>query len=549
MTQENTTLGNILGHDKDFIYFKTKSKQANALGAAYVNSKRAFKMPISVNAIDSLRDVGFDVSILSKLYEALNARVKRVKKIKSKKDTTGLDNLRPYQRVDVEFIKSNGSVAIFNEQRTGKTPTILTAIKDKLGKGIIICPSGLKINWVMEYDKWVGEGVAKIVKGTPKKRQEIYKDFNKGIYKVLVTSYETFRRDVDYLNNVVDHLDVLVVDEAHRLRNHDTQQSRAIYKLSTRVDYIYPMTGTPAVNHPSDVYGILRLLYPGRFRSYWQFIERYFGYTEGHFGREILGFNKEREEEFQEILQTSSIQRKRRDVMSWIPKVMDRDIYLEIDSKQKLHYNQILKEFMYGEGELVPNILAQLTRLRQVCLDPNLLLLDGKSPKTEFIKEYVKDNPDSKIIVFSMFTSYLNELKKVFPDAMMLTGQQTQEQKQNAVDQIQYGDATIILTNIIAGGTGWTLDNVDTMIFTDKSYNPVDNQQAADRFIPTDPNRVYGAKQIINLKIKDTIDAVIERMIIEKINVIKYVNDYGLNALVDYGKGENNNNAGISNKG
>lgn len=547
MTQANTTLGSIIRYDNDFIYFKAKSKQANALGAAYVNSQKAFKMPISVNAIDSLKQAGFDVSILSDLYEKLNKRLVQVKEIKSKSDTNGLDQLRPYQRVDVKFIKSNGSVAIFNEQRTGKTPTILTAIKDKLGKGIIICPSGLKLNWAMEYDKWVGDGVAKVIQGTPTKRKEIYKDFNRGRYKVIITSYETFRRDVEYLNQIISHLDVMVVDEAHRLRNHDTQQSRAIYKLSKKVDNIYPMTGTPAVNHPSDVYGILRLLYPNRFRSYWQFIERYFGYTEGPFGRDLLGFNKEREEEFQEILQTSSVQRKRRDVMSWIPKVMNRDIYLELDDKQKRHYNQILKDFMYGEEEIIPNVLAQLTRLRQVCLDPKLLLLEGKSPKTDFIKEYVKDNPESKVIVFSMFTSYLNELKKEFPDAVMLTGEQTQEQKQNAVDQIQFGDAKVLLSNIIAGGTGWTLDNADTMIFTDKSYNPVDNEQAADRFIPTDLDKVYGAKQIINLKMKDSIDAIIERMILEKISVIKYVNDYGLNALVNYGKGENNNNAGVSN--
>jgi SWI/SNF-related matrix-associated actin-dependent regulator 1 of chromatin subfamily A len=535
----------IINHDDDFIYLKANSKEAISLGAAFVNSLKAYKMPISISSIESLKDAGFDVSSVSTLYEDLKMQLDKGIKIKEKADTEGLEVLRPYQRVDVEFIKNHQNVAIFNEQRTGKTPTILSAVKDKIGTGIIICPSGLKLNWQMEYDKWVGKGVAKIIKGTPLKRKKDYKDFYEGVYNVIIISYETFRRDVEHLSDLLKEIDVMIIDEAHRLRNHDTQQSRAIHELSKKAKHIYPMTGTPAVNHPSDVYGILRLVYPKRYRSYWQFIERYFGYTEGPFGRELLGFNKGREKEFQEILQKVSIQRKRRDVMSWIPKVTHRDIYLELDTKQNKYYNQIMKEFMYGEN-IIPNTLAQLTRLRQVCLDPKMLMLESTSPKTEFIKEYLKDNPDEKIIVFSMFTSYLNALKKELPDAVLLTGEQTQEQKQHAVNQIQSGESNVMLANIIAGGTGWTLDNVDTVIFTDKSYNPVDNEQAADRFIPTDPNKEYGAKQILSLKMEKTVDAKIDRMIQDKINVIKYVNDYGVNALVNYGEKENNNNAGVS---
>lgn len=535
----------IIGYDNDFLYLNCGSRIGNQVGANYIASKKAYRLPISVYALNELRDAGFDMSKVRALHQELKDRNTMLKNIKEQNDTEGIKTLRPYQRVDVEFINSKQHAAVFNEQRTGKTPTILTAVKDKLGKGLIVCPSGLKLNWALEYDKWIGKGNALVINHSPKKRKEIYKKYGNNEIPMLIISYETLRVDYEFILDSVKEIDVLIVDEAHRLRNHKTKQSIALYKLSKIIKHMYPMTGTPAVNHPSDVYGIFRLIYPNRFKSYWNFIERYFGYTEGRFGRELLGLRHDRKREFQELLEVSSIQRKRKEVMSWIPKVTERNIYLPIDKKQQKHYNKILEEFMYGDN-VIQNVITQLMRLRQVCDDPGLLMLDGKSPKTEFLKQYVEDN-DEKIIVFSMFTSYLNKLKNIFPDAVMLTGEQTQEQKQHAVDQIQHGDAKIILSNIIAGGTGWTLDQADTIIFLDKSYNPVDNEQAADRFIPTDPGKEYGAKQIINLRIENSIENVIEKMLLNKINIIKFVNNYGANALVNYGKGENNNNAGLSN--
>jgi len=231
--------------------------------------------------------------------------------------------------------------------------------------------------------------------------------------------------------------------------------------------------------------------------------------------------------------------------MKWIPKIQNRTISIELKPAQYRHLKKIKEEFMAGEIE-IPNVVAQITRMRQVSLDPGLLDLDGQSAKTEFIKEFIQDN-DGKIVIFSSFTSYLKRLKEILPDAELLTGEQSSEQKEQAVNNVQYGDSRILLSNIIVGGTGWTLDNIDTIIFTDKSYNPVDNEQAADRIVPTDPNKEYGAKQIITLVGQDTIEQYIDRLLDDKINIIKFINEYGYNALVDYGKGENNNNAGVSN--
>ncbi len=534
-----------IGCDNNYLYVKGTTREAYSIGGQYLESKKAYRVPLNQTSIlDLLDKLDYNNNELMVLFDHEKEKTKQLLKIKSKEDTVGDERLRPYQRVDVEFIKSKKSVAVFNEQRTGKTPTILLAVKEYLGKGVVVCPSSLKLNWKSEYETWVGKNDALVVSGTPKKRKAIYDSFANGNTTLLIMSYETLRQDIRIFPNTI--FDVLIVDEAHRLRNFKTAQSKALYVLGGRAQHIYPMTGTPAVNHPSDVFGILKLIQPKKFSSYWQFVERYFGYTEGRFGRDLLDIKKDKIDEFTELLETSSVERKRKDIMQWIPKIQKYSVSLELDRKQLKHYDQIIKEFSYADN-IIPNVIAQLTRLRQVCLDPALLTLDGESPKTKFLLEFLEDN-DGKVIVFSVFTSFLKRLHNVIPNSELLTGEMNQDQKAAAVYNIQHGNNRVLLANIQVGGTGWTLDNVDTIIFTDRSFNPVDNDQAADRFVPTDPNKIYGAKQIIDLMMENTVEKNITQLLRQKQSIIKYVNDYGLNALVNYDEKENNTNASVSNK-
>jgi SWI/SNF-related matrix-associated actin-dependent regulator 1 of chromatin subfamily A len=523
----------IVDIDKDNIIFQSDIKTATNLGAVYSQASGNWKIPVTLHSVRELYGLVKDPE-LEKLLNRLSEYYDAVKLIKSKEDTDGDERLRPYQRVDIEFIKTRQSVGIFNEQRTGKTPTILLAIPEDAKKNLIVCPSGLRLNWNREYIKWTGKKNVAVVGGSPKSREAIYHNFKVADEYTLIISYETLRNDVEKILKYVKAIDVLVVDEAHRLRNHRTKQSTALIRLSKECKYVYPMTGTPAVNHPSDVFGILRLMKPSKYTSYWGFVERYFDISDGYFGKKLGGFKKHRASEFQGLLNVVSVQRKRREVMKWLPKIDNRIIELELTEKQRKLIDEIITLQRYN-GSVIPNAVAQLMRLRQATLDPTLLNVDDKSPKEEFIYEYIEDNPTEKVIIFSFFTSFLNKLKEKFGDkAVMLTGEQSQMQKQMAVDSIQNGTKNILLANIVAGGVGWTLDKADTIIFTDISYSPIDNQQAQDRFIPTDTSQEYGAKQIIKLQMAKSIDKTIDLLVNSKIDIIKYVNDYGINSLVNF---------------
>ena len=512
-------------HDLDFVYFKAKPEEAVVLDAAYVASTRSWKLPLNPYTLKELKN-----HIISHtIDDLLGKQVAKHNFMRSLKERVApkLGDLRPYQAVDVGIIQHHPRLAIFNEQRTGKTPTILTALQNYEG-GMVVCPASLKLNWLKEAKRWAKKPYI-VITGTKTKRKKLYETSGRAN---IIIGYETLRTDIDDILRKYRNFSFLVVDEAHRLRNYKTKQSQALIKIAGRSEKVYPMTGTPAVNHPADVFGILKIMFLNKYKSYWQFVERYFAVIDGPFGKKLGGIKKKREAEFNNLLYDHSLQRKRRDVMAWVPKVTHRTIEIEPSRKQVALFKEIIRKNTL-RGEEIPNAITKLTRLRQVCVDPMYFGIDHMSPKVKFILDYIEDNPNETVIVFSTMTGALIRLHGLLPDAVILTGQQTTHGKQFAVDKIQRGDSRILLANIKAGGTGFTLDKADTIIFLDKSYTPDENDQAGDRFIPTNPRATYGAKQIITLLVNGSVEPKIEVLLRKKINIISYVNDYGLKGILD----------------
>jgi len=512
-------------HDDNFIYFKANEVQAAKLGAAYLGSRRLYRLPRNTYTLKELKN-----HIIShELDQLLGVEIAKHNFMRNLKESVAptLGDLRPYQAVDVGILRNHPVLAIFNEQRTGKTPTVLTTLQN-YERGIVVCPASLKLNWLKEAKRWAKKPYV-VITGTKAKRRKLYETSGRAN---IIIGYETLRTDIDDILKKYKNFSFLIVDEAHRLRNHKTKQSKALYKIRNLCEKVYPMTGTPAVNHPSDVFGILKLMFPKKYASYWQFNERYFINYDTPFGRKLGTIRKEKEKEFNTLLYNHSLQRKRRDVMAWVPKVTYRTIEIEPSSKQNGLTREVVRKNTLLGNE-IPNAITKLTRLRQICVDPMYFGVNTQSPKIKFILDYIEDNPEETVIVFSTMTGALHRLHSQIDGAMILTGRQTTEGKQFAVDQIQKGKSKVLLANIKAGGTGFTLDAADTIIFLDKSYTPDENQQAADRFIPVDPEATYGAKQVITLLVNGSVEPKIELLLDKKINIISYVNDYGLKGILD----------------
>jgi SNF2 family DNA or RNA helicase len=247
--------------ENDNIYFTATEQTARKLDGVWVKSKNAYKVPNTLGSLRELHKAGYDVAEYGK--KKAQAR-ELLLMFKSSNQYRELDKrLRLYQHQDIRFLQQLPNAAIFNEQRTGKTPTTLKLLEaERHEKIIIICPASLVLNWKKEVENWT-KYTCLAVNGAKQKRSKTYTEWtsNKGC---LVLSKDTAKADFDLLKNEKDY--ALVVDEAHFLRNYKSQQSKAVFQLGKNASKRLALTGTPAVNEGSEMlWNPCIFLYPSRF--------------------------------------------------------------------------------------------------------------------------------------------------------------------------------------------------------------------------------------------------------------------------------------------
>jgi SNF2 family DNA or RNA helicase len=220
--------------------------------------------------------------------------------------------------------------------------------------------------------------------------------------------------------------------------------------------------------------------------------------------------------------------------MSWIPAVQRQTIELEMPSKQRKAYDEMLHLFTVEEANVdAPSVLAQLTRLRQICLAPELLDIKAPSVKEQFILEWLENNPNEQVIIFSNYSSYLKNLyaKIVGNSAVkqiqtgLIIGETPKHSRQRTIDLFQEGTCKTILANIQAAGTGLTLDAGSTIIFLDRDYVPANNEQAEARILPTTETSNQDC-MIIDVVCRNSIDQKINDLLSKKQNIIEVINNY-----------------------
>jgi SNF2 family DNA or RNA helicase len=512
----------MISFEKEYIYFSSDEQKARKLDATWIKSRNCWRLPDTIGALRELHKAGYDVAEYGKKKAEARENL-LVSKTKPSFLIPYGEKLRPYQNIDIQFLKKLPHAAVFNEQRTGKTPTTLKLLEaEGHEKIIIICPASLVLNWKKEVETWTKGYYSFAVSGNKTKRLKTYQNWTctKGF---LILSKDTAKADFDHLINLKENY-ALVVDEAHFLRNYKSQQSKAVFQLGKNASKRLALTGTPAVNKGDDLYGILHFLYPSRFSSYWAFVERYFKVWDSPWGvKEVSGYK--RKEELQEILDLVSVQRKRSEVMSWIPPKQYQTIPLKMDSKQRKAYDEMLYLFTVEEADLdAPSVLAQLTRLRQICLAPELLNIAAPSAKEQFILEWLENNPNEQVIIFSNFSSYLKKLQGKIGGSIII-GETPKEKRQSIVEQFQASNCKVILANIQAAGVGLTLDKASTVIFLDRAYTVAENQQAEDRAVATTENSNQDC-MIIDVVCENSIDEHINDILSKKKSVIEVVNNY-----------------------
>jgi len=459
---------------------------------------------------------------------------------KTKESSINSDlRLRQYQKEDIKFLSRLKSVAIFSEMRTGKTPIALTLFKKwKADNLLIIVPNIVQQQWQRSIKEWTKKSSYIITYLDRETRYAFYKKLFQGKDWIIIVSKDIFKMDSDFFKNssnvkkkraTINHC--VIVDEAHFLRNYKSQQSKSIYALK-EADYKIVLTGTPIVNHQSDIFGILKFLHYNSFSSYWKFVDEFFDVlkTEVTKGKkkfkifQVKSFkSKESRNNLIKIITSFSVNRRQKEVLPWLPSIIyQKEKLLMNDDQTEIYHSLVTKWQKYQPLEI-------LAKLKTLTLFPGALGHKEKGVKIEFLVSYLKENEEKSIIIFSTRSDTFiypleEELKKENILVGVITGKTNLITRGEIINKFQNRMIKIILCNIQSVSVGVDLSCADTMIFADRSYSPADNEQAESRFIPTTIQAKKRVKMIIDLICKDTIDEKIFRLLKRKESITDVLN-------------------------
>lgn len=398
------------------------------------------------------------------------------------------DYMRDYQ-IDAykwmkTLVKYNFCGILADDMGLGKTLEIISLIEsDNINKpSLIVCPKSLSFNWLSEFNKWNSDLDVFVVRGTVAERKSIIESIDECKKSIYITSYDSLKNDLDYYNNIKFRF--MILDEAQFIKNHTTLKAQSVKQISSELRFV--LTGTPIENTVVDLWSIFDFLMPNYLYNYSVFKNQY--------EKEItVNSNNDVIRNLVKKITPFILRRTKEEVLKDLPEKIEIIRYAEMgEAQRKVYEAQILKT-----KEIIKNkvnkieLLSQLTRLRQICVDPRLFIDDynGDSAKVEvminLINDYVKDG--HKVLVFSQFTSVFPELERSLDELgikyFKITG------KTDAFDRVQMSQEfnkeesleKVFFVSLKAGGTGLNLVGADIVIHLDPWWNISAENQATDR--------------------------------------------------------------------
>ncbi len=426
--------------------------------------------------------------------------------------------LRPYQTVGFQWLKTLAHYGmggiLADDMGLGKTLQAILYICSHPGdKTLIVCPTSLAYNWQEEFEKFAPSIRTCIVQGTPEEREKIIQE-NTEDFDVWITTYPLIRKDTkSYQNQSFDHM---FIDEAQFIKNPMSLGAKAVKSIPAK--HRFALTGTPIENALSELWSIFEFVMPGFLPKYSKFQDRY--------ERPILKEqNEKRMKELKMRIQPFVLRRMKKDVLKELPDKIETKRMAEMTSKQRKIYlsylsriqTEILEQSSLQSGEGRMQVLAALTRLRQICCHPATFIENyhGGSGKMDLLMEQLPGILEGghSVIIFSQFTSMLNligeELDRQQIAYYYLAGSTKPEQRKQYVKEFNQGKGKVFLISLKAGGTGLNLTGADTVIHFDPWWNPAVEEQATDRAYRIGQKKKV---QVIKLIMKDSIEEKIDAL-------------------------------------
>lgn len=427
-----------------------------------------------------------------------------------------MEHLFDYQKTGVKFLAENPAAFLADEQGLGKTIQVIAAC-DQLGlkKVAVVCPAIAKINWKREFEKW----------------GKIERD-------VVVYSYDKLTQSKEARNETAKlEPDVLVLDEAHYLKNRQAKRTKYLYGQYCRgdglvrfADRVWLLSGTPIPNDVSDFWTHLKAIwqYPLNFVDY----TLYFCKTwNGQFGLKVLGNKAERMGEFKTLLQSIMLRRKTEKVLTELPPMWWQDTVVEVSGWDDMAHIENPEERKAVELILQSALTQDDLSAKLDAIAPSmasmrrLTALAKAKPVAAQLSAELKDHAYDKVVVFAYHRAALEALREElaeFNPAYVVGGMGNAE-RQAEIDKFQNDpDVRCFIGQITACSTAITLTAANQVVFVEMDWVPATNAQASKRC-----HRIGQSKPVIvrSFGLANSVDEIVARTLAKKAQMISEVLD------------------------
>ena len=397
-----------------------------------------------------------------------------------------LKNLRNYQLDGVKWLhvlaRHNLSGILADDMGLGKTLEMISLIASlKATKPVlIVSPKSLIYNWENEFRKWNPEANVFVLDGDKSSRNVVISNIDNSKGDIYVTSYDSLRNDVDLMTKY--SFSLVVLDEAQSIANVYAKKTRAVKEIQS--DHKFVLTGTPIQNSLLDLWSVFDFLMPGYLPSFKNFSAQY--------GKLTID-----DQEMKKILMKKVapfvLKRTKKEVLKDLPPKEEQVLTVNMSDKQRELYDAYIQRARNALNDPESNkiaILAEITRLREICVDPSMFIENflDESAKLQVAVEQIKMAIENghKVIAFSSFAKTLFHLKEMLGHekivSYMIYGDtKAKDRIMMAEDFNTKEEVKVMLVSLKAGGTGLNLVGADIVIHLDPWWNLAAENQASDR--------------------------------------------------------------------
>lgn len=401
----------------------------------------------------------------------------------------------PYQYEGINFLANRWSALLADEMGLGKTMQTIMAMRILLRSGairtvLLVCPKPLVTNWLREFKTWADEIPVATVTGDSARRHHFWFHDRS---PVKLANYESLSRDADLFASGEVAFDLVVLDEAQRIKNRESKTAAVIHGI--RRNRSWALTGTPVENQAADLSSLL------------------------DFTHNRPNVVEPRPDLLRDALSGILLRRTKDVVQKDMPARQINDVYIDLGPAQREAYDQAEKDGIItlddmGEAVTIEHVFELIRRLKQICNgDPRT----GESTKTEQLRSYMEEIAASgqKAILFTQWVTTCDDLGEKLRDFQPLTyhGKVPHAQRDMILREFkERKDRPLLLMSYGTGAVGLNLQFSNYVFLYDRWWNPAIEDQAINRAHRIgQKNTVFVYRFITPRTIEERIAAVLQK--------------------------------------